>query len=85
MPKKVLFACVKNAGRSQMANALFNSLVDPASAVSISAGTEPANHVHENVQKALKDIKGLDISGAQPTKLTPELAATCDILVTVSQ
>ena len=37
----VLFACVHNAGRSQMAEAFFNALADPAKARAISAGTEP--------------------------------------------
>jgi arsenate reductase len=42
--KTVLFACVHNAGRSQMAAAWFNRLADPAKAVALSAGTEPGPH-----------------------------------------
>jgi arsenate reductase len=83
MVKKVLFACIKNAGRSQMANALFNSMCHAEDAVSISAGTEPADHVHANVAELLMQEKGLDISKAEPTKLTAELATGMDILVTV--
>ena len=44
--KKVIFACVHNAGRSQMAAAFFNRLADPARAVAVSAGTQPAARVH---------------------------------------
>lgn len=49
--KTVLFACVHNAGRSQMAAALFNALADPAKARAISAGTEPGAHVHRRSSK----------------------------------
>jgi protein-tyrosine-phosphatase len=44
--QKVIFACVHNAGRSQMSAAFFNQLVDPKRALAISAGTQPAEHVH---------------------------------------
>ena len=42
----VLFVCVHNAGRSQMAAAFFNSMVDPEKARAISAGTQPGERVH---------------------------------------
>ena len=42
----ILFACVHNAGRSQMAAAFFNDLADPAEAREISAGTDPGGSVH---------------------------------------
>jgi len=45
----VMFACVHNAGRSQMAAAFFNALADPGRARAISAGTQPAEHVHPEV------------------------------------
>ena len=60
-PKKVLFACIKNAGRSQMANAFFNALAHPEDAVSISAGTDPADEVHRCVADAMLEL-GMDIS-----------------------
>jgi arsenate reductase (thioredoxin) len=46
---KVIFACVHNAGRSQMAAAFFNQLADLAKAETISAGTEPGLRVHPEV------------------------------------
>ena len=48
----VLFACVHNAGRSQMAAALFNQLADPGKARALSAGTQPGAHVHPEVVQA---------------------------------
>ena len=50
-PATVLFACVHNAGRSQMANAYFNALSDANKATSFSAGTQPGDHVHPVVQE----------------------------------
>ena len=78
----VLFACVHNAGRSQIAAALFNRYADPAKARAISAGTQPAGRVHPEVAAALRQ-RGLDVSGATPQKLTPELASTADWLITM--
>lgn len=78
----VLFACVHNAGRSQIAAALFNSSVDPAKARAISAGTEPAARVHPEVVTAMQ-ARGIDLSMNVPQKLTPELAATASWLITM--
>jgi arsenate reductase (thioredoxin) len=80
--KRVIFACVHNAGRSQMAAWLFNECADPARAVAISAGTEPAGRVHPEVVAAMREV-GIDLSGAVPTRLTPELAAGASLLVTM--
>ena len=80
--KTVLFACVHNAGRSQMAAAFFNALADPAKARAISAGTRPAERVHPEVVAAMKEA-GIDLSGEKSRLLTPELAATADLLVTM--
>ena len=52
--KTVMFACVHNAGRSQMAAAWFNALADPTGARAISAGTEPGARVHPEVLEAMK-------------------------------
>lgn len=82
MKKKVLFACIHNAGRSQMAAAWFNALSDPAKAVAISAGTEPGARVHPEVVTAMKEV-GIALDAVQPTKLTDELAASSDVLVTM--
>src|SRR5512145_2564067 len=72
--KTIIFACVHNAGRSQMAAALFNALADPATARAISAGTAPGDRVHPVVVEALREV-GIDLSAARPQKLTDELAA----------
>ena len=50
----VLFACVHNAGRSQMAAAFFNAIADPARARALSAGTQPAQHVHPEVVAVMR-------------------------------
>ena len=78
----VLFACVHNAGRSQIAAAWFNHLADPAKARAISAGTEPGPRVHPEVAEAMNEA-GIDLSGATPRKLTPELAQQVQVLVTM--
>ena len=71
----VLFACVHNAGRSQMAAAWFNSLSDPTKARAISAGTEPGPRVHPEVVTAMSEV-GFDLSGAPTTKLTTGAGAS---------
>lgn len=78
----VLFACVHNAGRSQMAAALFNLRADPKKARALSAGTEPGEHVHAEVVEAMREL-GVDLSSARPQKLTDQLARTVDILITM--
>jgi arsenate reductase len=78
----VLFACVHNAGRSQIAAALFNQLADPACAHAISAGTHPAGRVHPEVVASLRE-RGIEIAGETPKLLTPALAAGAGWLVTM--
>jgi arsenate reductase len=78
----VVFACVHNAGRSQIAAALFNRYADPARARAISAGTQPVARVHLEVVEAMTD-RGVDLSTHTPQRLTPELAATADWLITM--
>jgi len=80
--KRVVFACVHNAGRSQMAAAWFNRLADPNQARALSAGTEPAERVHPEVVVVMKE-KGVDLSAAEPTKLTVELCRGAAYLVTM--
>jgi arsenate reductase len=80
--KTVLFACVHNAGRSQMAAALFNRLADPEKARAISAGTEPGPQVHPEVLEAMKEL-GVDLSSAKPQKLTQDLASRAALLITM--
>jgi len=78
----VVFACIHNAGRSQMAAAFFNALADPAKARALSAGTRPADHVHPEVVQAMAE-EGIDLRQAQPQRLTDALAATAQLLVTM--
>jgi arsenate reductase len=80
--KTVVFACVHNAGRSQMAAAFFNALADPAKARAVSAGTRPAARVHPEVVEVMREA-GIDLSNAMPAKLTPELAQGAELLVTM--
>jgi glycerol uptake facilitator-like aquaporin/protein-tyrosine-phosphatase len=77
-----LFACVHNAGRSQMAAALFNKYANRRGCLAVSAGTQPANHVHPQVVDVMREI-GIDLSSAKPQKLTEELARTASVLITM--
>jgi arsenate reductase (thioredoxin) len=79
---KVIFACVHNAGRSQMAAAFFNQLADPRKAQAVSAGTEPGERVHPEVQAVMQEI-GIDLSHAKPQKLTEKLAKQAQLLITM--
>src|SRR3954471_7298761 len=78
----VLFACVHNAGRSQMAAAWFNLLSDPTRARAISAGTDPGPRVHPEVVTAMSEA-GVDLSGAPTTQLTTELAQGAQMLISM--
>jgi arsenate reductase len=78
----VLFACVHNAGRSQMAAALFNQVADPGKARAISAGTNPGPTVHPVVIDVMREVGG-DLSNGSTTKLTPDLAQQAQVLVTM--
>lgn len=77
----VLFVCVHNSGRSQMAEAIFNRLAGGRHR-GISAGSNPAEAVNPVVVEALREI-GIDISGMRPRKLTAEIAEEADIAVTM--
>lgn len=78
----VLFACVHNAGRSQMAAGFFNALADPALADAISAGTQPAERVHPEVVQVMREV-GLNPTGATPALLTVAIATGVQVLVTM--
>ncbi|HXN56481.1 MAG TPA: arsenate reductase ArsC [Myxococcales bacterium] len=79
---RVIFACVHNAGRSQMAAAFFNSIVDPEQARAISAGTQPGERVHPEVVKVMREV-GIDLVAARPQRFTPNLAKGVHTLVTM--
>lgn len=80
--ERVIFACLHNAGRSQMAAAFFNQLADAAKAQALSAGTQPAGRVHPEVVEAMREA-GIDLAGATPRLLTAERAAGARLLVTM--
>ena len=81
-PAKVVFACVANAGRSQMAAALFNTLANPTRARAISAGTRPGAAVHPEVIAVMREV-GIDLSSARPRYLATELTRDAHIVITM--
>jgi arsenate reductase len=78
----VLFACVHNAGRSQMAAAWFNKVCDRTKARAISAGTQPGERVHPEVVQVMRE-EGIDLNGVKPQFLSAELAQQATLLVTM--
>lgn len=80
--KTVIFACVHNAGRSQMAAAFFERLTNPALARAVSAGTQPGERVHPEVVAAMREV-GIDLSERKPRLLDDALARDAHWLVTM--
>jgi arsenate reductase len=78
----VIFACIHNAGRSQMAAAWFQELANPTKARAVSAGTDPGTRVHPEVLAAMREV-GIDLGDRKPQKLTDELAAGAEMLITM--
>jgi arsenate reductase len=81
-PAKVVFGCVANAGRSQIASAFFNKLADPKRAYAVSAGTKPAVAVHPEVIVVMREA-GLDLSKAKPQYLSSDFCKGAHILITM--
>ena len=81
-PQTVIFACVHNAGRSQMAAVFFNASADSSKARAVSAGTNPGSQVHPEVVAAMGEV-GMDLRAAVPRLLTPELAKDAVWLITM--
>ena len=79
--KTVLFICVHNSGRSQMAEAFFNQLAK-GKAHAISAGSSPGDKVNPVVIEAMREV-GIDISQNKPKLLTPEMTENIDKAVTM--
>jgi arsenate reductase len=79
--KKVLFVCVENARRSQMAEAFFNKLAK-GQAVAVSAGDRPASKVDEKAVEVMKEI-GIDITAQKPKALTMKMVEEADIVITM--
>ena len=80
--KTYIFACVHNAGRSQMSAAFFNQIADPSKARGISAGTQPGDRVHPVVVDVMHEVD-IDLADAKPQKLTAELAEGAEMLITM--
>ena len=80
--KTYIFACVHNAGRSQMAAAWLRRLANPGKARAVSAGTQPGAKVHPEVLEAMREV-GVDLSAAVPQKLTDDLAREANMLITM--
>ncbi len=80
--QKIIFACVHNAGRSQMAAAFFNQFADPTKAMALSAGTRPGPQVHPEVRGAMQEV-AIDLSSARPQLLTAALARDATMLITM--
>lgn len=79
--KTVLFVCVGNAGRSQMAEAFFSRLAD-GKARAISAGTRPADAVDPKAIEVMREA-GIDISGNKPKALTMEVLEQANRVITM--
>jgi arsenate reductase (thioredoxin) len=79
--KTILFICVHNSGRSQMAEAFFNKMANGA-AKAISAGSQPADKVNPTVVKAMGE-EGIDISQNKPKLLTLEMMDGIDKAITM--
>jgi arsenate reductase len=78
---EVLFVCVHNAGRSQMAAALVE--LRSAGGIAVhSAGTAPADEIHPAVVEAMREV-GVDLSGASPKVLTDNAVQRVDVVVTM--
>ena len=78
---QVMFVCVHNAGRSQMAEALFNALA-PAEMRAVSAGTEPTEAVNPVAVEVMHEI-GIDMEGHRPKLATPEMTAASGRIITM--
>jgi arsenate reductase len=78
---QVLFVCVQNSGRSQMASALLAAKVGDQVDVR-SAGSAPAAEVHPTVHRAMAEV-GIDLSAAYPKPLTEETVRAADVVVTM--
>ncbi len=79
--KIVLFVCVENSFRSQIAEAYFNKFA-PKGWRAISAGIRPANNVHPNAIYLMQE-EGIDISNKKPKLLTKEIQKKAEIAIIV--
>ena len=77
----VLFVCVKNGGKSQMAAAFLTHHAAGRIAVR-SAGSEPAHQLNPAVVEAMREV-GIDITAERPKLLTPDAVQTADVVITM--
>lgn len=77
----VLFLCVHNAGRSQMAAGWLRHLAGDRVEV-LSAGSDPGQHVNPTAVSAMEEV-GIDIAGAQPRVWTEETLGAADVVITM--
>ena len=78
---RILFVCVHNAGRSQMAAGFARALGGDAVEV-FSAGSEPADAINPIAVAAMSE-EGIDIAGTQPAILTPDAVRAADVVITM--
>jgi arsenate reductase (thioredoxin) len=78
---RVLFVCIQNAGRSQMAEVLFTAAAGGRHEAR-SAGTAPAEHVHPEVVEVMREL-GIDLAGRVPHRLEQADAEWADVVVTM--
>lgn len=79
---QVLFVCVANAGRSQLAAALVNSIAD-GKIIARSAGSNPADVIHPHVRSLLTEIEGSSASKRFPKPLTDDAVRAADVVITM--
>jgi arsenate reductase len=77
----VLFVCVHNAGRSQMAAALLEEIAGDRFVVS-SAGTQPIDEIHPPVLESMRE-RGIDLAGRRPSRLTDDAVREADVVITM--
>ena len=79
--KRILFVCVQNSGRSQMAEALLNHMAN-GKAIGYSAGTSPAEQVNPVVTQVMDEI-GISMKDHRPKSLTPDMLQDMDLIITM--
>lgn len=80
--RHVVFACIHNAGRSQMAAAWLERLAPPGTVCVRSAGTDPAARVHDEVLEVMREV-GIELAGRRPARITSPMIAAATHLVTM--
>jgi arsenate reductase len=78
---KVLFLCIHNAGRSQMALGFFRHLAAPGN-LALSAGSEPAERINPVAVQAMAEV-GIDITGQEPRRWTIDDLEVVDVVITM--